>query len=118
MTIKRALWHTLRYFFAAQLFLTVANAFMWPGALLLATLIAIGGGIASLPTATLIEWSVQRTQWRLATKFLAILTGITANTILFTGTTIAIVFNEYNMSPCIAPALCTVAAICFCFKKL
>lgn len=62
MTIKRALWHTFRYFFAAELFLTVTNAFMWPGALLLTTLIAIGGGIASLPTATLIEWSVQRRQ--------------------------------------------------------
>jgi hypothetical protein len=43
--------------------------------------------------------------------------GITTNTIATTTLAIASIFHELNFWVSIVPALCTVAAICFCFKK-
>lgn len=117
MTLQRALWHSFRYFFAAELFLSVANAFMWPTSFIEATIIGVGGGLVSIPAATLIIWGTQRMQRSLATTFIVTLLGITTNTIATTTLAIASIFHELNFWVSIVPALCTVAAICFCFKK-
>ncbi len=117
MTTLHALTQAFRMFFVAELLLAVANAYIWEWSFFEASIVAVGGGLAAIPSAAAVIWCIQRTQWTKARKFLGLLVAITLNTATVCSLCMGIIFHEYGLHYSLPPALCTIAAVCFCFKE-